>query len=170
MKVWIAVALVLLVGSTAWASQDIKIGYVDLQRALNECEGGRKAKEEFKKQVDKYQGDLKKQKEDLESMKEQLEKKGPVMKEDERRNLQGQFEKKAREFERNYKDSQEELQRKDNELTGEILKGLHRVIQEFGKREGYTLLLESSSTAVLFVTPDADLTDDVVKEYNQRKK
>lgn len=170
MKAWIAVALVLSLGSTAWAGESVKIGYVDLQRALNECEGGKKAKEEFRKEVDKYQAGLKKQKDELESMKEQLEKKGPVMKEEERRNLQTQLEKKAREFERSYKDSQEELQRKDNELTGEILKGLHRVVQELGKQEDYTLILENSSSAVLFVAPDAELTDEVVKAYNKNKK
>jgi Skp family chaperone for outer membrane proteins len=73
MKGCIAAVLVLFLASTAWAEQQIKIGYVDLQRALNESDGGKKAKEEFKKQVDKLQGELKKQKDDLESMKEQLE-------------------------------------------------------------------------------------------------
>ena len=42
--------------SAACAQQ--KIGYVDLQRALNESEAGRKAKEEFKVQVDKAQSQV----------------------------------------------------------------------------------------------------------------
>src|SRR5512137_2921655 len=94
-----------------------KIGYVDLQRALNESEAGRRAKEEFKVQVDKLQASLKKQKDDIDSVKEQLEKKSLVMKEDERGNLEEDFRKKLHDFERNYKESHTDLQKKDIELT-----------------------------------------------------
>jgi len=44
-----------------------KIGYVDLQRALNESEAGKRAKEEFKVQVDKLQTSLKKQKDEIDT-------------------------------------------------------------------------------------------------------
>src|SRR5436853_3411081 len=101
MKLLSAVALVLTLATVAAAEQP-KIGYVDLQRALNESDTGKKAKEQFKKQVDKLQVDLKKQKDDLEGLKDQLEKKAAVMKDDERRNLQSQYERKMRDFERNY--------------------------------------------------------------------
>jgi outer membrane protein len=168
MKRWRAAALVLL-AATAAEAQSIKFGYVDLQRALNESDAGRRAKADFKKQVDRLQGDLKKQKDDLDALREQLEKKGPVMKDEERRNLELDLQRKARDFERAYKDSQGELQLKDNELTAEILRGLQAVIAEFGKQEGYTLILENSSSTVLYAATDADLTDRIIKLYNERK-
>ena len=59
----LTLAALLAAGGAAAAAQEIKIGYVDLQRALNEWEAGKAAKERFKMQVDKLQGDLKKQKE-----------------------------------------------------------------------------------------------------------
>jgi outer membrane protein len=161
-------ALALLAVSAAHAQQ-IKIGYVDLQRALNESEAGKKAKEEFKKKAEKLQNDLKKQKEDLEEMKEQLEKKALVMKDEERRTAELQLQKKLRDFERSYKDSQGELQLKDNELTADILKDLNKIIQEYGKKEGYTLILENSSSTVLYSASDADLTDRIIEEYNSGK-
>ena len=84
---WAVLALALAsVAAPTWAD-GIKIGYVDLQRALNESDSGKKAREEFKVQVDKAQSGLKKQKDDLDNLREQLEKKQLVMKEEERRNL-----------------------------------------------------------------------------------
>ena len=74
MKLWISVAFLVGMCSLAGA-QEIKLGYVDLQRALNECEAGKKAKEEFKRQVERLQSDLEKQKKQIEGLKEQLEKK-----------------------------------------------------------------------------------------------
>ena len=171
MKVWIVAALALVVATTtAAAAQEIKIGYVDLQRALNESNAGRQAKERFKKEVDKYQGDLKKQKDDLETLREQLEKKALVMKEDERRSLELDYQRRARDFERAYKDSQGELQLKDNELTADILKEINVVVQEYGKEQGYTLILENSSSTVLYSSQNADLTDRIIEVYNARKK
>lgn len=163
-------ALVLLALAVPVSAQQMKIGYVDLQRALNESAAGQRARTTFKQEVDKLQVDLKKQKEDLESLREQLEKKALVMKEDERRNLELQYQRKLRDFERAYKDSQGELQLKDNELTAEILKELQGIIQEYGKREGYTLILENSSSTVLYTDSGADLTQQVIQEYDKRKR
>jgi len=151
-------------------AQQIKIGYVDLQRALNESDAGKRAKERFKVQVDKLQADLKKQKDQLDALKEQLDKKSSVMKEDDARNLQKDYEKKLRDFERTYKDSQGELQQKDQELTVELLKELQGVIEQFGKEGGYSIILEQSSSSVLYGSPDLDLTEQIIARYNAHKK
>jgi len=166
--VWLVVAAV-LTASVALAEGGLKIGYVDLQRALNESESGKKAKEDFKVQVDKLQAQLKRQKDDIDSLKDQLEKKSVVMKEGERANLEDEYRRKLRDFERNYKDSQADLQKKDNELTGAIIKDLQDIIREYGAREGYTLILEATSSAVLYGTKSADLTDEVMKQYNSTR-
>jgi outer membrane protein len=146
-----------------------KIGYVDLQRALNESEAGKKAKEDFKVQVDKLQAQLKRQKDEIDSLKDQLEKKSVVMKEAERSNLEDEYRRKLRDFERNYKDSQADLQKKDNELTGAIIKDLQDVIRDYGAREQYTLILEATSSAVLYGDKSADLTEEIMKLYNSTR-
>ena len=171
-KTLAAILLSLLVLATAAgaAAQQMKIGYVDLQRALNESDAGKRAKERFKTQVDKLQADLKKQKDQLDSLKDQLEKKASVMKEDDARDMQKDYEKKLRDFERNYKDSQGELQQKDNELTVELLKELQGVIEQFGKEGGYSIILEQSSSSVLYGSPELDLTEQIIARYNARKK
>ena len=168
MKVAVTLMMMLALAGAAVAQGAPKIGYVDLQRALNESEAGKHAKEEFKVQVDKLQNQLKKQKDEIDSLKDQLEKKSVVMKEEERGNLEENYRKKLRDFERDYKDSQADLQKKDNELTGAIIKDLEEVIRAYGDREGYTMIFESSSNAVIYAAKGADLTDAILREYNQR--
>jgi outer membrane protein len=92
------------------------------------------------------------------------------MKEEEARNMQKDYERKLRDFERSYKDSQGELQQKDNELTVELLKELQVVIEEFGKENGYSMILEQSSSSVLYGSPELDLTEQIIARYNARKK
>jgi outer membrane protein len=165
--VCLAIAAVLL-AHAALAQSVPKIGYVDLQRALNESDAGRRAKAAFKVQVDKLQAKLKKQKDALDDLKQELDRKATVMKEAELGQLEDDYRKRLRDFERAYKDSQTDLQSRDNELTGSIIKDLQGVIQDYGKRENYTLILESTSAAVLYGAKNADLTDEIIREYNNR--
>jgi outer membrane protein len=75
----------------------------------------------------------------------------------------------SRDFERSYKDSQAELQQKDNELTIELLKELQGVIEAFGKENGYSIILEQSSSSVLYGAPELDLTEQIIARYNARR-
>lgn len=164
--IWCAIAAVLL-ANTAFAQTVPKIGYVDLQRALNQSDAGKKAKAKFKVQVDKAQAKLKRQKAALDDLKAQLDKKALVMKDSERANMEDDYRRKMRDFERAYKDSQADLQSKDNELTGQIIQDLQGVIQKYGKRENYTLILEATNSAILYGAKSADLTDEIIREYNR---
>jgi outer membrane protein len=146
------------------AHADLKIAYVDVQRALNECSAGKKAKADFRIQIERLEGKLSKQQNEVQSLKDELEKKGMLMKEDERRNLQDEYARKLRDFERSYKDSKDELERKDNEVTGAIVRDLARVIRSLGEKDGYTAVFEKGG--ILWGAPQIDITDQVIRAYN----
>jgi outer membrane protein len=171
MKRWIILFALLLLAAPAARAEEFRIATVDLQRALNECDSGKNAKENFKSQVDKLQADLNKQKTEIEKIKEEVEKKGMVLKDEERKNIERDYQRRLRDFQRTYKDSQAELQQRDNELTSEILRELQEVIAEYGPKQNYTLVLEASNTgAVLYNSRSIDITDQIIQEYNSRRK
>lgn len=149
-------------------AEDLKIGYVDLQKALNESEAGKKAKDVFKAEVDRMEQSLERRKKEVEKLKDELEKKGLLLKEEERDSLERDYRQKLRDFERQYKDSQQELQIKDRDLTGRILEELRQVIQDMGEQGNYTLILEGNNTVVLYGAKAIDLTETVIKTYNSR--
>jgi len=169
MRVLLAIAVSSLLANVAWA-QSPKIGYVNLQVALNESSKGKVAKEQFKKEVEKLQKGLESQRDEIESLKSQIEKKASVMKESERVSLEDDYRRKLRDFERAYKDSQADLQRKDNELTASILSELQQIVVKYGERDGYTLILETTSSAVLYGSESADLTAVILKEYDRSSR
>ena len=51
----VLIAAVFLLSTSAAFAEDMKLGYVDMQRALNETEDGRKAKEKLKKDFEQKQ-------------------------------------------------------------------------------------------------------------------
>jgi len=160
----IGAALVLLAAASR-ARADLKLAYVDIQRALNECDAGKKAKGEFRTRIENLENHLQKQQNDVQALKDELEKKGMLMKDDERRNLQEEYEHKLRDFQRDYDDSKHELEQRDNEVTGAIVKDLARIIRTIGERDGFTLVMEKGS--ILWGTPAIDITDEVIRDYNK---
>ena len=147
------------------ARADLKLAYVDIQRALNECDAGKKAKGEFRTRIENLENHLQKQQNDVQALKDELEKKGMLMKDDERRNLQDEYERKLRDFQRDYEDSKHELEQRDNEVTGAIVKDLARIIRAIGERDRFTLVMEKGS--ILWGTPTIDITDEVIRDYNK---
>lgn len=159
--------LALVVPAVAHAA-DLKIGVVDLQRALNESAAGKKAKDQFKVEFDKMQNGLKSEKDALDKLKDDLDKKSSVLSDDQRKSKADDFERRRRDLRRKLEDSDAELRKKDQELTGSILKDLAVVIQEIGEKEGYTVILENSSSSVLYGSKSIDITEAVIKAFDAK--
>ena len=71
----LAAAAAVLGTLAAAAAADLRIAVVDMQRALNECEAGKKAKDQVKAKFERSQESLKRQREDLDRMKEDYDRK-----------------------------------------------------------------------------------------------
>jgi outer membrane protein len=165
----LAIALALLGAAAPGAAADIKVGIVDLQRALNESKAGKRAKEQFKGEFERLQNSLKSEKDQLDRMKDDLEKKSVVLKDDQRQQMAEEFDRKRRDLRRRLEDSDADLRKKDSELTGAILRRLADVIQEIGARDNYTVILENSASSVLYGSKSVDLTDEVIRTFDAKE-
>jgi len=157
-------AMLALMSAAIPARAEMKFAYVDVQRALNECDAGKKAKAEFQGRVTSLEGRLQRQQNEVQALKDEIEKKGMLMNENERQSKQDAYVAKLKNFERDYKDSKDELQAKDNEMTAKIVHDLAQVIRSLGERDGYTMVMEKGS--ILWGAPGIDITDQVIRNYN----
>jgi outer membrane protein len=167
-KYWLVVGVLVLSGTVALAQERIKIGFIDIQRIISESQAGKKAKDRFQAQVKKAEADVQKERTDLERIKNDLDKKGPLLKDEERRNLEADFQRRSVTLQRTMGDYQQDLQRKNNEMMAEILKELEVVVNELGKAEKFTLILEK--TQILYSDQATDITSKVIEAYNSRVK
>jgi outer membrane protein len=162
--------LVLLgwVGSV-WAA-DLKIAYVDVQRAVNDSNAGKDAKKVIGKEVEKFQRLIADKQKELQTMKESLEKQTLMLTPDARANKEKEYQHKVREFQRWGEDSQNEINQKRMEMERSISIVLLKVIQKIGADEGYTMILDKNENIVLFASKAIDITDRVIKAYDAQKK
>jgi outer membrane protein len=158
-------AFAAVLGVAAVARAELRIAVVDMQRALNDCDAGKKAKDQVRAKFERSQEALKKQQEDLERMKADYDKKAMVLKDEERRNLEKDLETKTLDYKRKYEDFQRDLKQTDAELTSSIVEELYDVVRDFGQKNGYSMVLEASS-GVLYSDKTVDVTDEIVKLHN----
>src|SRR5438093_3990885 len=160
------VAVVVAFGARPLAAAEQKIAVVDMQRALNECDAGKKAKDQVKAKFEKSQDQLKRQREDLDHLKDDYDRKALVLKDEERRNLEKDLETRGLEFKRKYEDFQRDLKRTDAELTSSIVEELYGIVRDYGQKNSYSLVLEASSGALLYNDKAVDITEEIVKLHN----
>ena len=168
-KVVLAGLLACCLAATSVFAADVKLGYIDMQRALNTSEAGKEAKEQLAARVKKYQDEINSKQEETKKLKDDLEKQGMLLSESVRATKEKDYQQRLKEFQRFTKDAQDELQGKDEEFTRRILEGMEKVIQEFGRKNGYTFIFVKNE-GMLFVDEKADLTDEVLKAFNAGRK
>src|SRR5690349_7139209 len=84
----IIAALLIAMAAAAPARADVRLAYVDIQRALNECRAGKAAKTQFRGRIERLQAQLEGEQSDVERLKRELEQKGSLMQPDQRQNLE----------------------------------------------------------------------------------
>ena len=168
--VTIALATVILAGSASTADAQVKIGVVDLQRAINETEDGRQAKRRLKKVFDERQESLNAAQEGLKTQKESLERQQDVLSKDAFQKKVEKYQADLMALQNEYVQYQQELSTKEAELTQKILEKMQGILRRIGQTDGYTMIIEANEGGVVWVPANLDLTDVLIQKYNKQAK
>jgi outer membrane protein len=159
----------LVLGSAASVrAQEVKIGGVNFQQALNEVEQGKRAKASLKAEFDAKQKKLALQQDELKRLQGEAQKQGAVLSKDAMAAKQKEFYDKLTELQKNMETYRGELVAKEAKMTTQILQNLKTITAEVGQKEGYTMIVETSQDAVLYAKTKDDLTSRLIGMYNQR--
>jgi len=166
MRRFILAVLVLSSMPVAVRAQGMKIGYVDVQRAVQEVEEGKQARARLKSELDQKRANLDQKRATLEKMKADYDKQAPVLSDDARRKKQEELQKAFIEAQTEASQMQEELSGKEQEAMQNISKRLLQVVAEVSDKESFTFVLDKA--ALLYAPAASDVTNEVVRRYNER--
>lgn len=174
--------------SSAWAAQAIvpglKVGIVDLDRALKDSTAGKQALETLKKFRDgvlKEISEKKRVKEtketSLRDLQTELTTQNLVLSEAAKRDKEETYRRQVRELQRYINDSnrfieesERDLRERESELTSRLLRQLVEIIKAIGKEENFTIIFEKNERFLLFAADAIDLTDKIIKRFDTAKK
>lgn len=169
LSVLLVIFLLLTLGvSNALAEKEaIVVGFVDMQRALSSSIEGKKAQKEYEQKVKSVQSELDKKKQEFSRMREDFGKQKASLNELARTEKEEKLIVVEKDLKRLFEDSQESLRRENIKVVGDLLKKLHAVVDEVGRRDGFTIILEKSSQAVLYADNKIDITDKVIQQFDK---
>jgi outer membrane protein len=147
----------------------MKIGLVDLFKAVNESEQGKKAKAELESMIKGKQDNLEEKGKAIEKLKTELDKQGGVLSAEAKKAKEEEMERLTREYQRTVSDSQNDVRKKEGELTGRIVKDLRDVVTAIAQEDKYTLILEKAEGLILFSDNSLEITDQVIKRFDESK-
>ena len=146
-----------------------RVGYVDMQKVLVRSVAGVAAREQLERERVTMQKDLEARKTEIDKLREELEKKGLVLSADARREKEETLQRKIRDARRLGEDLDKELQRKEQQMVNRIGQEVVVVIERLGKDRGFLLIMEKRGAAVIYGDPEGDMTEEVIKLYDQEK-
>lgn len=158
-------ALLSLPASKALA-EEVKIGYVDLQRAIGETDDGKKAKANLKKVFDQKQKELDEQQEELKKAIEDLDKKRTLLPADKLREKETELQGRMQKVQQVYVRHQQDLQAKEQEAMGKILERMNKIIGKIAITENFTMIMDKTQGGLVFAKPHLDLTNELIRRYN----
>ncbi len=155
--------------ASVWAETPLKLGYVDMQKAIQTTTVGKKAKETLEAEFNKKKKELEKKEADIKAMNEDFEKKKLVLSDEVKEKKSNEIRTQMMKYQELVGQSQLEIQKKERDLTLPIVKKLREILEKVAQKEGYTMILEKSEQNVLFAIKEVDLTDRLIKDFEAAK-
>ena len=141
------------------AGADVKIGFVNSQRILNEAPQAAKAKKKLEKEFEKRDQELQKMAKQLQTLQESLEKNSVTMSDSDKRNKEREFGEMNRDFQRKQREFREDLNLRQNDEMAAIFERVNKVIKGIAEAEKYDIIFQEA----VWASPRIDLTDKVIK-------
>lgn len=157
-------------GEALASEENVKVGVIDMQRALQTVESGKMAKSQLEKDFNTKKKQLQSEEASIKKATEEFKKQSLVMSDEARAKKQGELQDRIMRFQELTARSQSEIQQKEQELTQPILKKLQGIIDNIAEKGNYTVILEKSRNNVLYSKSNVDLTSEVISTYDKQNK
>jgi outer membrane protein len=156
-----------LLFSSLLTAQEIKIGYVNVDKILDSIPG----KEEVKKILEEESGVWRQQAEEkmkeLQQLREEYESQKLILSPEKKTSKEDEIALKEQEFNKLWQELQDKAQKRNAELTQPILEKAEKAINAIAEREKYSIIFDANVAAIVYANQELDLTDRVIEEITR---
>ena len=149
------------------AHAETKIAVVNWQQLLEEAPQAKSAMAALQDEFQPRQKEIVQQQKDLKAKEDKLQRDGAVMAENERRNAEKDLREGQREMARKQNEWVEDLNLRRNEEIGKVQRSLQQEVQAFAKTSGFDLII---GDGVLYRNESLDITAQVLAALQARYK
>jgi outer membrane protein len=150
-------------------SPPIKVATIFGQNAISSTQEGQKTSAALTAKYGPSRDQYNRKEKELQALRDQLKRGQATMSADARTHLNQAIDDKSRELDRLGQDSQAALEQEEGAIMQQMGEKLYDVIRDYATRNGYAVVLDVSlpNGPVLWASPLIDITNDIVKLYDQ---
>jgi outer membrane protein len=154
---------------SAPAAPPVKVATIFGQNAIVNTQEGQKASAALTAKFAPRRDEFNRKQAELQSLRDQLKKGQATMSADARNSLNRNIEAKNREVQRVGEDSQAALEAEEGAMMQQLGDKMMAVIRDYASRNGYAVVIDVSlpNGPVLWASPSIDITNEIVKLYDQ---
>ena len=162
-------ASMVVMAALAWTSTnaEAKVGFINLQRLVNESKMGQAARNEFQAMRQEKETLVAAKLREVNELRNLINQSGDQMSAQEKRDKLLALQKTNKEYQRLVSDVKEDILREDRQLVSIILQKADGVLKKVAKRLKYTIILKDANV-IGYLDPSVDITDEVIKELNKK--
>jgi len=162
-------ALVLGMAAMAHAQAPTKVAIIHVQNAILSTKDGQKAANDLSARFAPKKSELEKKQTEITGLQDQLRKGSATLSEDAKAKLMRDIDSGNKGLQRETEDAQADLDQEQGKIMQELGNKVMAVIEKYATQNGYALVLDVSNpqTPVLWAASAIDITNDIVKLYDQ---
>lgn len=170
LKLFIFLTFIFVVFPSGMAQAEQRIAVVDLQRALNSVNEGKKAMSQIEAEANLKKKELEKMEKEMTDMLEKLKKDQMVLSKEAIQTQLQTLQTKQAEYQKKRGEVMQTLSEKEYASAKKIIENLKLVTAEIAKKKNYDIVFENSKDTVLYSANADDITDELIEAYNKGKK
>jgi outer membrane protein len=169
-KFLLAGGLALLVTwTTAAQDEGLKIGVVDLNQAINATDEGKAAREELNRKQRDAQQVVQPMVDQHKALEDEIKNKRYVLSDEALFAKQADLLELRNKIESKLKELEGQLKIDQGRLEAPLVSKLREIVQEVGKEQGFTIIMERQSPFLVYSRESLDITDAVTARFNKKK-
>ncbi len=144
-----------------------KIAWINLEQAVLTSDEGKSMVADIQKYVDAKNVENDNLKKEADNLRNQLNVQGSKLTDEARTDLEEQIETKETALQRFQQDTQKDIENRRVKMTNSLARKIQPVIEKVAKERGLSAILIFNSSRDAYVDPSLNLTEEVIKAYNQ---
>jgi len=165
----LVILFILVVAGVSYAQQASKIAIINSQKAFETSVEGRKVLGQMQDRENKIKADIQKLDDSIRLLENKLSTGRLTMTNEALMGIQADIDKKTTERKRYEEDAAREAQQFSGNLVQKIRGEMVTIIENLAKERGLELVLDVQQSGVVTFSPTIDITDEIIRRYDQSK-
>lgn len=146
-----------------------KVAVVNIQSAIGSTDEGKQAAQQYQTKFAPRVSEINDLNNQLASIQKRAQDGANTLSDQEKARLEQQYQRLSRQLQRKQQEYQQDAQDARSDIIDDLGPKMMQVIDRYAREHGYSVVLDNStqSNTVLYAANNVDITDAVIKLYNQ---